>query len=429
MLFFANDLKMKCIFASLIFMTIAVSGFAESVTPATVLDYTLKQIDGVAGDSDSSAYEYARGMAYFRAVHYEDSLQAFQRAFEMDPRNSLFLGMIANCYFHLHQYEDAVEWYRKTVLESPAYPKGFLRLGLSLERLNRPDEALQVFQTGIKETPGEFSSLYYAARILFDQNKLDESLQWVQTLRSKSDEYTEPIYLQAQIARKQGDMEAAKALMVEFQEKRKQEHTAFDEAPRMSDDVSARRAAVTTHFDLAQILFELDKDKDAIAQLDAAIALAPNDIDARLTAVNLAMERKENRFVETQLRWLTKTKPNNGEYAFRLGVLLGLQKRYDEAEPFLQRAVSLTPDNVNALRGLVDCLVNLRRDPKIALSLSQDAVELDPSAISYDLLSRLFYINGRINESIDAMQNAVRLEPNNPVYKKRYQALLSRRKQ
>ena len=427
----ATNLSYRAFFVNvwLYCLLAAMSAQGQEVTPATVLDYMLKQIDAAASASDGTGYEYARGMAYFRALQYENSLKSFQKAITVEPENPLFLGMIANCHFHLHQYEDAVKWYQKTASVNPAYPKAYLRLGLSLERLNRPVEALEAYQKSIKATPDQQSSLYYAAKILFDQGKLEESLQFIKTLRSSSDEYTEPIYLQAQIARKQGDMDAAKALMAEFQEKRKQEHVAFDELPRLNDDNSARQAASSTHFDLALILFESDRPSDALAQLEAGIDLDPNDINTRLNALEMAMDRDQIDFVENQLRWLVKTDAKNGYYAYRLGVLLGMKKQYQEAEPFLQRAVSLLPNNPNALRGLIDCLIELRRDYPLALSLSLDLVDMDASAASYDLLSRAYYINGRLDESIEAMGKASQIDPNNPVYKKRYQALLSRRNQ
>lgn len=129
------------------------------------------------------------------------------------------------------------------------------------------------------------------------------------------------------------------------------------------------------------------------------------------------------------MRWLAKKDKENGEYAFRLGVLLGKQKRYDEAEPYLERAFTLMPENADALRGLIDCMVQLRRNPKLIISLTQDLTELEPTAMSFDLLSRIYYITGQLDESIEAMRKAMNLEPQNPVYKKRYQALLARQKQ
>ena len=403
--------------------------YAEQVTPSNVLDYMIQQVDAVADGSDVRAFDFVRGMAYFRALKYEEALKSFQQTLESDPTNPIFLGMIANCYYRLNQYENAVEWLRKTLAVDPKYPKGYLRLGLSLERLNQPDEALEAFQTCYQETPDELSSLYYAAKLLYDKDNLDEASKLAISLRSKTDIYSEPIYLQAQIARKKGDMDSAKAFMAEFQAKRKEENAAFDETPRMSDDVSARRAAVSTHFDLAQLLFELKENQEALAQLDKAISLAPDDMNARLSAVNLAVERKQDGFVEKQLRWLTKNEPNNGQYAFRLGVLLGTHKQFEEAEQYLERASNLMPNNADVLRGLVECTIQLKRNPKLIVSLAQDAAKIDHSAISYDLLSRVYYMTGRLDKSIDAMSKAMHADPNNPTYKQRYQALMARRKQ
>ncbi|MBZ0255378.1 tetratricopeptide repeat protein [bacterium] len=402
---------------------------AEQVTPSNVLDYMIQQVDAAADGSDMHVFDYIRGMAYFRALQYENALNSFKKTLEADPTNPNFLGMIANCYYHLNRYEDAVEWFHKTLAADPKYPKGYLRLGLSLERLNKPDDALEAFQTCYKEAPDEMSSLYYAAKLLYDKDELDEASKLVESLRSKTDIFSEPIYLQAQIARKKGDMDAAKAFMAEFQAKRKEENAAFDETPRMSDDVSARRAAVSTHFDLAQLLFELKKNKEALAQLDNAISLAPDDMDARLTAVNLAVERKQDGFVEKQLRWLTKQEPDNGQYAFRLGILLGTRKQFEESEQYLERASNLMPNDADVLRGLVECMIQLKRSPKLIVSLCQDAAEIDHSAISYDLLSRVYYMTGHLDESISAMQNAIKADPQNSLYKKRYQALLARRNQ
>lgn len=61
-----------------------------------------------------------------------------------------------------------------------------------------------------------------------------------------------------------------------------------------------------------------------------------------------------------------------------------------------------------------------------ALNLMLDVVATDADAKDYDILSWAYFVNGYLNESLEALNRAMKIEPNSPVYQQRYQKLKQR---
>jgi tetratricopeptide (TPR) repeat protein len=89
----------------------------------------------------------------------------------------------------------------------------------------------------------------------------------------------------------------------------------------------------------------------------------------------------------------------------------------------LQRALELDPTQPQALYNLARARLTTRSELPQALELSRRLVEAQPSAESFDLLGWAFYANGKTNDARAAAAQAVKLAPNNAVYRQRLQRL------
>lgn len=89
-------------------------------------------------------------------------------------------------------------------------------------------------------------------------------------------------------------------------------------------------------------------------------------------------------------------------------------EKYSEAEKKYIAAVAVDPRSLAAYKGLVEVYTNLK-DPEHAIATLQFMEQLDPKdETTYRNLAELYRETDKIEEAMDAMEQALALAPNNP---------------
>ena len=115
--------------------------------------------------------------------------------------------------------------------------------------------------------------------------------------------------------------------------------------------------------------------------------------------------------------------PARAAYRVNLATLLLQLREAPQAVAELQKALELDPKQPEALANLARFYLASRQNAPEALSLCQRLVAAQPMAPSYDLLGWALYVNGQTRDALDALTNAIRLEPDNPAYRERARKL------
>jgi tetratricopeptide (TPR) repeat protein len=95
-------------------------------------------------------------------------------------------------------------------------------------------------------------------------------------------------------------------------------------------------------------------------------------------------------------------------------------KRYEAAEQAFSKVCELAPDQSIGYRSLAELYLDTNRNLPEALSLAEKAVRIDPTAVSYYVLSEAYDKNGDRPGAIAAMERAVQLDPDNTRYRRIY---------
>src|SRR5688500_13783577 len=88
----------------------------------------------------------ALGNECFSAQKYEEAIQHFSKAIELNPNDHVFYSNRSACYSNLNQYEKALEDGAKAVSIKPDWSKGYTRKGLAEYYLGKYDEAENTYQ-------------------------------------------------------------------------------------------------------------------------------------------------------------------------------------------------------------------------------------------------------------------------------------------
>ncbi|WP_296711577.1 tetratricopeptide repeat protein [Rhodoblastus sp.] len=188
----------------------------------------------------------------------------------------------------------------------------------------------------------------------------------------------------------------------------------YDEVP----DTSPLR--VTTDVRIALLLDAMGKSDESIKRLREIVAENPQNVDALSALADVLRSHKQ--FVESAdayTRVLALTSPTEKSrwaiYYFR-GVDYERAKLWDKAEPDLQKALELYPEQPLVLNYLGYSWVDQGLHLDEAFKMLRRAVELQPEdGYIVDSLGWAHYKLGHYDESLRLLERAIELKPGDPV--------------
>jgi Flp pilus assembly protein TadD len=168
-------------------------------------------------------------------------------------------------------------------------------------------------------------------------------------------------------------------------------------------------------------LNQLERVEDAKTLLEQLVASDPADIRPLDALGNIMRARK--RYQEaanyyTRAISLIGPKPDkkHWNYFYARGTCYERLKRWTQAEPDLQKALQLSPDQPLVLNYLGYSWVDQSRNLKQGLALIEKAVSLKPDdGYIVDSLGWAHYRLGNYKEAVKHLEKAVELKPEDPV--------------
>jgi len=95
----------------------------------------------------------AKGNKAFSEKKYEEAIDYFTQAINIDSSNHVFFSNRSACYTSLGNYQKALEDAEQTIKLKSDWPKGYSRKGAALYGLGRLDEASDAYNEGLKLDP------------------------------------------------------------------------------------------------------------------------------------------------------------------------------------------------------------------------------------------------------------------------------------
>jgi tetratricopeptide (TPR) repeat protein len=156
---------------------------------------------------------------------------------------------------------------------------------------------------------------------------------------------------------------------------------------------------------------QMGNDTDALAPMQKAAELMPNDIDAHNNLGNILQNMERLTEAEISYRKVLAIKPTYAEVHCNLGNNLKNQEKRKEAEACYNRALQLKPDYMAAHNNLGNMLLELGKFDE-AESIFRRAIRLKPNfAEAHNNLSITLKALGRLDEALASGRQAVAINP------------------
>ena len=199
------------------------------------------------------------GMAYFEQREYEAALACFQQALALDPQHAPAFNGIGRVHYHTGPSQAAVAAYTQAITIDPQYIPGYWGLGIVYyAQLGAYDKALAIFRRGLEANPDELDFYDGIGDAYARSGLLEAALAAYQTAAQHNPEVFVNIGI---VHLNLGNYAEARA---DFQ--RAIDHNA-------NQGWSYRLLGFADD--------RLGQNEGAIAALERAIALDPNDYEAR----------------------------------------------------------------------------------------------------------------------------------------------------
>ena len=167
----------------------------------------------------------------------------------------------------------------------------------------------------------------------------------------------------------------------------------------------------STHFNTANVLFELQRYEEALASYDRALALQPDFAQALSNRGNVLFELQRYEEALASYDGALALQPDFAQALSNRGNVLFELKRYEEALTSCDRAVAIQPDFAQALSNRGNILFKLKRYEE-ALASYDRAVAIQPDfAQALSNRGNILFKLKRYEEALASYDRAVAIQP------------------
>ena len=316
----------------------------------------------------------------------EDQTQAlayWNQGLRIDPKTPHLRWHIANAYLERGEPSPAVELLEQECALSPPAARNYFLLGQCRRQLQQFEQAALDYQKAIELTP-DYYNAYYGLALSYQMMKQSERAK-----KARNNYIT-----------------------------LKQEKDASEERQIRIEEIPQNRNWLAAYYIKAYQLYARNKKTvQGGPLLERAVALAPGWAFCleQLATHHYRMKRPADAIKLYQQA--QRVDPNQSMYGVNVGTLYRQLRQYDRAEKAFRQAIDRFPNYSPAYRELVNLNLKTGKHLKETLSLAQRAVQLKGSADHYYTLSKAHHVNGNGQMALSAIENAIRLDPDDPKYR------------
>jgi Tfp pilus assembly protein PilF len=289
--------------------------------------------------SAQSRGAYDRGLAEFRAGNYSLAAALFADAETASPGSTDALLYQAKSLVHLQDFAGAERALRGYVRSRPNSSDALYMLGFVLHRENRPAESLASFTQAAAITRPSSDDLKIVGLDYVLLDDYADAIQWLEKSVELDSTNRDAWYYLARAYYTKGRLdEARKAFLAVLDldpRNAKAENNLgliFESSGQPTEAIEAYRKAISwqeqaphpseqPYVNLGNLLMEQGRPMDAIAPLEKAVALAPNNAFCHMSLGVYYRKVGQMNYARRELERATQLDPQNAVAHYQLGRL------------------------------------------------------------------------------------------------------------
>lgn len=374
---------------------------------------------------DDPATLVVTGNVHLMAGDSVEARRCWEEALRRNPRFACAYNCLALVATAEGDCAKAATLWRQALEIAPNMPDVRERLARVLIDLGKPQDAVAVLDQGPQKSTRKAESHFLLGQAYLELKDYEKARPCYEAAIQADPKHTRSYYGLATVVARVGQPEKAEACRKKFHELK----TADLEAVRaIKDDASTDLAVMRRR--MAEALVGAAAVYDAHGHLPKAeplwrraAALDPRNTESRLQLALVYQRTGKGPDSLHLYRQLLEIEPGNPLYHTYAGALCVQLGQLAAAEAAFENVVRLAPQRSWGYQGLAQIYLGTNRRLSEAKAHAETAVRLDPVAPNYDILGEVCRATGDRAGALAAFRRAAELEPENPKYRQKCEAL------
>ncbi len=318
----------------------------------------------------------------------EKARQSLKALIEKHPENTQLRMVYAQFLLKQQDYKTAEQELGKILRQQPDHPDALYAYALVSLQLNKDKQAEEILHRLLQQPKWRSEAYFYLGRIEAKRGNYKKALQWFEKIKDGDLVFEAEVNSTAalvKLGKKKAALRRLEQLQIQYPEKKRQLYLLQ-----------------------AEILNGQQDYQGAFEVLSRALIEFPDDPDLLYARALLAEKLDRIDIVETDLKKILEKNPDDANALNALGyTLVDRTGRYEEAKSYLERALSLKPEDPAILDSYGWLLYKLK-DYAGALQHLQKAYRINPDPEIGAHLGEVFWALGEKNKARQIWREVVK---------------------
>ena len=335
------------------------------------------------------------------------------------------MGQIAQ---QREDFDKAVLFGRKALEIQPDAPGVRNNIAKALMDSGKYAEAITELEEEIKLSPSSVVAHFQLAEVYLQQKEFDKAKKYYEETIKLEPNHSHAYHGLITVCARLKQVDKAQEYRDTFKKLRSKQSYAYmgRQWDTLTDLASLRKGVAKTYLDAERLYRDNGDIAKAEALLNRASGLDPNNTRCleRLASLYYATDRAANAL--ECFEKIARIDPNDPTSYLNIGRVATRLRMFEKAERAFRKTIALAPNNPLGYCELARFYLRSNTNLAQAYGLAQKAITLEKNAETYFLLGWSADVNGDRAAALQAMEQAIKLEPNNQQYRKIYERIRAR---
>jgi tetratricopeptide (TPR) repeat protein len=379
---------------------------------------------------DSANAIYLMGLVYREQGHAAEASECWEKCLKLNPKRADVYDSLGYATLLKGDYEKAAALFRKALEIDPATIGVHYHLAQALVRQGKIGEAVAVLQRDIEIRPRASRSHSLLAEAYLQLKEHEKAKNSYEAVIEIEPDFANAYYGLATVCARLGQKEKARQHRNKFKEiDSKKQKVGRDLRMQYGAEealVVTSQSVAHTHTDVGRVYHFHEYIWRAEKLWRRAAALDPKNIACRFKLASLYQQNGKQLEALELCQQIGEVAPENPLNQLQMGFLNQRLGRIDAAEKAFRKVIAIAPRRAGGYHALAQLYLHRNRNLPEAKALAEKAVELEPVAPNYFLLSHARDKNVDLVGSLLALEQAIKLDPDNAEYRRVYGLLKKR---
>jgi len=368
------------------------------------------------------------GDLYSRHANSAEAFKFWERSLEINPNRFDVYRNMGQSALQTEEFDQAVKFGRKALEIQPNAPGVHSNIAKALMDSGKYTEAITELQEEIKLSPTSALAHFQLAEAYLQQKEYDKAKKYYEETIKLQPNHSHAYHGLITVCARLKEVDKAQEYRATFKKLRSKQLYAYmgRQWDSIADLESLRQGVVRTYLDAERIYRDSSNTAKAEELLNRASGLDPNNTRCLERLASLYFTTNRAAKALECFEKIARVDPNNPISYLNIGQIATRLKMFEKAERALRKTVALAPNDPVGYRELARFYLRTNTNVAQAYSLAQKAITLDKNAETYFLLGWAADVNGDRAGALQAMEQAIQLEPNNQQYRNIYERIRAR---